>query len=241
MKGKKLFITALIALAAGLVLLLMHRTITGPHVITACGALFIVAALTNVFLLGSKDKNGRARVGAVGNVIGWIASAAALLLGLSMILFRQTFVTLVSFMFGVLIACGAVFQLFLLLGGSRPVRLSGWFYLVPMLMAIAAVYIFIKPVDQIYVDAQRTSVYTNELMLVTGLAFTLFGVATMVEGVMISRANYVSRKETDQALRGLGANSAARKADAKARLPKPDGGDGTASSAAPGDAAGKAD
>ena len=127
MKGKKLFITALIALAAGLVLLLMHRTITGPHVITACGALFIVAALTNVFLLGSKDKNGRARVGAVGNVIGWIASAAALLLGLSMILFRPTFVTLVSFMFVVLIACGAVFQLFLLLGGSRPVRLSGWF------------------------------------------------------------------------------------------------------------------
>ena len=70
--------------------------------------------------LGSRDKEGRARMGAFGTAFGWIASAAAVVLGLAMLIFSKAFAAMIGFMFAVLLLFAALFQLFLLLFGSRP-------------------------------------------------------------------------------------------------------------------------
>ena len=102
-----------------------------------------------------------------------------------MVLFRTVFETMVGYMFAVLLLFGAIFQFCLLLFGSRPVRLSSWFFLVPMALCGAAVYIFMQQPGQ--------ADYT--IMLVTGCALAFFGLMTLVEAAAISSGNRVLRKQ----------------------------------------------
>ena len=125
-------------------MIIFRNALASYSVVIGCGILFILAGVANVTVfLGSRDKNGHARIGAVGTAIGWLASAAAVVLGVVMVLFRTVFETMVGYMFAVLLLFGALFQFCLLLFGSKPVKLSSWFFLVPMALCGAAVYIFI--------------------------------------------------------------------------------------------------
>lgn len=192
MKGKNLFITAAITLLAGIILIITCSTLASVKIVLWGGILFIVAAVANiVFFVGSRDRNGRSRVGAFGTAVGWIASGAAAVLGLCMLLFQQTFVPLVSFMFAVLVLFAAVFQLCLLLFGSRPARLSPWLFLVPIVLFGAAVFIYLQRPEQSGAD--------HRIILVTGAAFAVFGLFAFIEGVLIAMHNRRARaleKET---------------------------------------------
>ncbi len=186
MKGRNLILMAVGTLAVGILMILFRNTLASNNVVIGCGILFILAGLANVTIfLGSRDKHGRARMGAVGTAIGWVASAAAVVLGVVMVLFRTVFETMVGYMFAVLLLFGAIFQFCLLLFGSRPVRLSSWFFLVPMALCGAAVYIFMQQPGQ--------ADYT--IMLVTGCALAFFGLMTLVEAAAISSGNRVLRKQ----------------------------------------------
>ncbi len=94
-----------------------------------------------------------------------------------MLIFSKAFVALTGFMFAVLLLFAAMFQLFLLLFGSRPARLSNWFFLVPTALVGAAVFIFMHKPD----TAAETVVMTT-----TGLSFIVFGVFTVVEGSIVA-------------------------------------------------------
>lgn len=179
MKGKNLFITALVMTLAGIILIITCSTLASVKIVIAGGILFIVAGLANMlFFLKARDKDGRSRFGAFGSAVGWVASAAAIVLGLCMLIFQQTFIPLVSFMFAILLAFAAVFQFCLLLFGSRPVKLAPWLYIVPLLLFGAAVFIYLQRPGETAAD--RT------IMLVTGIALAVFGVFSIIEGCMIA-------------------------------------------------------
>lgn len=189
MKGRNLFVTALFMLVAGILLTLFHRNIGSDNVVMWCGILFLLSAIANViFFLGARDKNGKVKIGPFGTIIGWIASAAAAFLALAMLIFPATFISLVPFLFGVLVCCAAVFQLFLLAFGSKPLKLNGWFFLVPMLLSAAAVYIFMLPSP--LAPGSVSADVDSRIMLATGIAFALSGLATFVEGSIIAHGNY---------------------------------------------------
>lgn len=181
MKGKNLFFMGLIAVALGLVLILFRDSLASGAVVKAAGILFVAAGVLNVSVfLGSRDKEGRARMGAFGIAFGWIASAAAVVLGLAMLIFSEAFVAITGFMFAVLILFCALFQLFLLFFGARPVHLSMWFFLVPTVLVAAALFIFLRKPDQ---------VGEHVVMIVTGGSFMFFGLASIVEGIAIGQTN----------------------------------------------------
>lgn len=187
MKGKNLYLTALIMLVAGVVFILTANTLASFKIVIWAGVLFIIAGLANtIFFLGARDRQGRARTGAFGTAVGWVASAAAIVLGLCMLLFQQTFVPLVSFMLAVLLLFTAIFQICLLLFGSRPVRISPWFFLIPILLFGAAVFIYMQKPGETRTD--------RIIMYVTGISFALFGVASVIEGSIIAHANHKARK-----------------------------------------------
>ena len=98
-----------------------------------------------------------------------------------MLLFQQTFLPLVSFIFAVMVLFAAIYQTCLLLFGTRPMRLSPWFFIVPMLLLVAASYIFLKRGDINTTD--------QHIMLISGCAFTLFGIVSIVEGIIIAHGN----------------------------------------------------
>ena len=192
MKGKNLFITALVMTLAGIILIITCSTLASVKIVIAGGILFIVAGLANmVFFLRARDKNGRSRFGAVGSAVGWVASAAAIVLGLGMLLFQQTFIPLVSFIFAILLAFTALFQFCLLLFGARPARLAPWLYIVPLLLFGAAVFIYLQRPGETATD--RT------IMLVTGIALAVFGVFSIIEGCMIAWQHRRLREAQQQA------------------------------------------
>lgn len=181
MKGKNLTLIGVIVFIVGLLLVMFRTTLADGGIVRLAGIIFVGAGLLNMTLfLTSRDKDGRAKTGAVGTALGWIASAAAVVLGLSMLIFKGAFVALIGFMFGVLLLFAAVFQMCLLIFGSRPVRIPNWFFLVPAVIVGAAIYIFLRKPD--------TTGETTDL-LITGISLMVFGVASVVEGSIIGQSN----------------------------------------------------
>lgn len=187
MKGRNLLLTALIIAAAGVVILLTYRSITTSGVVTVTGIVFIVAALLNIAVFaGSGKKSGSS---AMGHAFGWITSAAAFVLGASMLLFKPRFMEIITFIFGVVILFGALFQIFLLVFGSRPTRLPNWLFISPILLVAASVYVFV----------QTPELNDSSIMLITAISLVLFGATTIVEAVMIGRDNRRQVKESRRA------------------------------------------
>ena len=186
MKGRNLFFTGLVAAAVGLILIIFRNSLANGDVVKAAGILFVAAGVLNVTVfLASRDKEGRARLGVFGTAFGWIASAAAVVLGLAMLIFSSAFVAITGFMFAVLILFCALFQMFVLFFGTRPVRLSNWYFIVPMVLVASALYIFFNKPDDIG---------EHVVMIVTGCAFIVFGLSTAVEGIAVGQGNRRARK-----------------------------------------------
>ncbi len=180
MKGRTLFITALIVTIAGIALILTHNTVRSSGVVVAGGVLFIISGLINVLgLMRTPTKGEDSRRSAVSTAFGWISSSAAFVLGLCMLIFQERFVELIAFMFAIIICLGALFQFFLLAFGTNPVRLPGWLFVVPFLLVGGAVYIFLLTPET----------EDHHIMLVTGICLTFFGAATIIESVMVGTAN----------------------------------------------------
>lgn len=185
MKGRNLFLTALLAIAAGIALIIFRNIINSATLVTVGGIIFIATGLINMMLfLGGRDSEGKARQGFFTHAFGWGASAASMLLGLAMLIFHDLFVGLVNFMFAVLIAVAALYQLFLLLFGARPVQLPRWLFIGAVLLAGASVFLFIP-------SATTTD---PVVMLTTGISFIVFGAATLLESFYIGNANRTALK-----------------------------------------------
>lgn len=192
MKGRNLIITGAIALIVGVLMLIFRVQLANGGIVISAGILFVVAGVLNMTVfLGSRDSRGRSRIGAFGTAFGWIASAAAVVLGLAMLIFSKAFVALIGFVFAVMLLFAALFQLFLLLFGSRPVRLSNWFFLVPTALIAAAIYIFIRKPD--------TPGETYDMTFI-GISFVVFGLFTIIEGSIIGQANHSAVKKNTQTL-----------------------------------------
>ena len=178
MKGKNLFVIGLLVLLAGIVLILLHSSISATGIVVTCGVLFIFAGVLNmaIYLYG---KDSSRRRGMFSAAFSWVSSAAAVILGLAMLIFEPTFAALVAFMFGVLIAFCALYQFFLLGYGVRPVPMPGWLYIIPTALAGAAIYLFVA---------------RDEAMLVTGCSLAVFGLFMAIEGSIVGQYNRRARK-----------------------------------------------
>lgn len=177
MRGRNLFFTGLLIALVGVLLIIFRTALADGGIVTAAGILFVLAGVLNMAVfLAPAHKGEKPRAGVLATTFGWIASAAAAVLGLAMLIFSKVFVAIVGFMFAVLLLFAALFQLFVLLFGARPVRFPGWLYIVPTLLVGAAIYIFMRRPD--------TPGETIDLIL-TGSGFILFGAATIIEGLIL--------------------------------------------------------
>lgn len=189
MKGKNLILTALIALAAGILMIIYRDSLASGKIITWVGVLFIVAGVLNVTVfLGSRDSHGEARMGAFGTTFGWIVSAAAVVLGLAMAIFSTAFVALFGFMLGIVLLFCALFQIFLIIFGARPARLNGAFYVVPALLIVGAIYVI----------SLKSGLDERSIMMTTGIGLALFGAATAIEAISIAAARHTLAAHRDE-------------------------------------------
>ncbi|MDO4320298.1 MAG: hypothetical protein Q4C34_06940 [Bacteroidales bacterium] len=214
MKGRNLFVIGLLVLAAGVGLVIAHQSIHAEGVVVTGGILFICAGILSMAVFLGEKRSPDRRQGAVVSLFSWISSVAAVILGLSMLIFKATFSSLVPFMFGVFVGFASLYQFFLLGYGSRPARLPGWLYIVPTALAACAVYLFMQ-------SAGEGS--DPVIMLATGIALGVFGLTSVVEGMIVGRQNHVAKVAARKAVESASAdNAGADDADAtKTAVPKP--------------------
>ncbi len=178
MKGKSLMLTAVLAILAGVLLIIFRNDIHSTGVVVTGGILFIAAGLFNLLIFEHRGKKGKGN-GAVSTTFSWLTCAASVILGLCMLIFQYTFVGLVPVMFGILILFAAVYQYFILAIGARPATLPGWLYILPTVMVGGAIYVFLRPEG----TGDMPVVFTS------GICFVIYGVASVIEAGMIGHYN----------------------------------------------------
>lgn len=177
MRGRTLTIAGIFAAAIAAVLILCHQSISLMGVAITCGIMFVAVGLINMIFFGYKSHEESSKV------LTMVSNAAAIVLGICMLVFRDEFQPMVAFMFGLLVAVCALWQFFVLAIGARPYQLPAWLYLFPVLLAGGSVYIFMNPTreDQI-------------LILATGIAMAVLGGGCLIEGSILGVARRSDEK-----------------------------------------------
>jgi hypothetical protein len=177
MKSKSSILAGAISLVAGIILIVCNKLINDSGIVTTGGILFVLAAVINAVLyLNNRESEGKARRGTLTLIFGWIGCAAALLLGVAMLIFGEQFMTLIPYVFGLLIFFGALIQFYTLAIGVRPYILPGWLYLFPVLILAGALLV------AFVIEAE------NLRLIITGVSMALFGLAIFVESFALSHA-----------------------------------------------------
>lgn len=213
MKATTSFLTGLLVLAAGIVLIICNKLITQSGIITVAGILFVLTGIINLILyVNQKDENGKPKVNGITKVFGWLVSLAAMILGLCMLIFNPTFARMVPFIFGILILFGGVVLIYALVtAGKRYGTVSGWLYIFPAALVILALVVFF----------QNTTGSDSRILILTGSALLTFGVGCFVTGMVMAMGAHrikkgagdspvdvkdvkaIEDKETKDAIKGL--------------------------------------
>lgn len=183
MKGKTLSALGLIALIAGVAIIIFYKSITSQGVVLTAGLLFMAVGLANLIVYGRPNRTASS----IGKVFTQISNAAAIVLGICMLVFQSTFAPLVSFIFGLLIAVCALWQFFLLAVGTRPYQLHGWLYVFPLLLTAGAIFIFVQKVSS-----------DEVIVLTTGIAMAVMGVGCFCQGVALGMARRQAEKPSEE-------------------------------------------
>lgn len=189
MKGKNLSITAILAIVAGVILIIANRSIYSTGVVITGGILFIAAGILNVFVFDNERRSDRRGRGAFASTLSLLSSIGAVVLGVCMIIFQDTFTVLVPYIFGIIVAFLACYQFYVLAIGARPTVLPVWFYFFPVLLLGAAIYIFFR----------RPDTDDHLITLASGIALSFFGLVTIIEAIMISDGRKKVNQETESA------------------------------------------
>lgn len=178
MKGRTLTFLGILAAIVAAAIIIAQNKITASGIVLTGGILFIIAGLANTIALQ------RNKAKASGKMFGHVANAASIVLGICMIVFQGSFVPLVSFIFGVLVAMLAVWQFYVLAAAIKPYTLPGWIYTFPILLTASAVYIFVT----------KGSLPQMPLMLTTGISIAIVGIGCIIEGSLLGAQRRISAK-----------------------------------------------
>lgn len=178
-------LTGILILVIGLILIICNKSITGAGVVTLAGILFLLTGVINlVIFVTRKDHDGN-RVNTGGAAFfGWFVSIAAIILGLCMLVFVDTFNSIIPFIFAILVFFGAVTLAYTFIFGlKRVIKIPGWLWIFPLAMIVLGIVIITR--DSVKADSL--------IMILTGAAMEVFGLGCLFTGALVSGA----RRQSD--------------------------------------------
>lgn len=180
MKRRSYFLLSLLAIVAGVVFILSYTTISSAVLVMLGGVLFIVAGLLNMAIyVGKRHEHGERKP--ITTFLGYLTGGAAIILGLSMLIFEATFSVAVPYLFGLLMIAMATAQLFVLLSRRGRLQFSSWFLLAPLVLI--GIGIFIATLEAVVSD--------STIMLATGIGLAFGGLVWAVEGIVVGRSGTI--------------------------------------------------
>lgn len=181
MKRRSYFLLSLLAIIAGVVFILSYTTISSAVLVMLGGVLFIVAGLLNMAIyVGKRHEHGERKP--ITTFLGYLTGGAAIILGLSMLIFESTFSVAVPYLFGLLMIAMATVQLFVLLSRRGRFQFSSWFLLAPLVLI--GIGVFIATLEAVASD--------STIMLATGIGLAFGGLVWAVEGIVVGRSSTIT-------------------------------------------------
>lgn len=163
---------ALPALVVGIMLIIARANISLRGVVVTGGILFVAAGILNL-IFSERNRAKRRRV--VTTALNRVSSAAAFILGLSMLVFVDTFTSIVPFTIGTAIGLLTAIHLAYLDRCSRLGGISRWWDLSAFGTATASAYLYTRQSD----GSDDTSI-----MLVTGIVLIYFALSVLTTAAM---------------------------------------------------------
>lgn len=128
-----------LTLLAGILLIVYSSHITSDVIVSIGGVTFIIAGLLNMLVAyKAKDASGQRRVRGLSMGLTAGVSLIAVVFGICVLVYRDTFLPLVSVVAGTGVGLCAVVQFYILAVTRHPSRLPLWLYLFPVANAVLA-------------------------------------------------------------------------------------------------------
>lgn len=170
MKIHNILLTAITALASGAALIIAKDTISANGVVVVAAIIFIIAGIINAFIFSTDHKKNN-----MADTFSIFTSIGAAILGICMIIFKPTFISLVPYIFGIIILVAALCQIYITSRGAKPASMPAWLY-IPAIILIGI---------SIYVILQSPIKHDQNIMLATGIALCLYGLAALADAALI--------------------------------------------------------
>lgn len=179
-------LSALLILALGVVLIVFNKIVTGQGVVVLAGILFLLTGIINLVMFVTRRNSDGTHVNrGLSLVFGWLVSLAAMILGICMLVFIDTFNTLIPFIFALLIFFGALTLMFSFIFGMRKVSgVPGWLWISPIAMIVLGVITIL----------QKTNGSDHLVMILTGVSMAIFGLTGIIGVTIMANARRRARK-----------------------------------------------
>lgn len=168
----------IIILVAGIILIIGHnRANFLDTIVFITGIVLIFPGIFNIFqLVKEREDNreeGKPHHSGFSIFTNWIASAAAIILGILMCIYPEHFKPLYTIVFGGGLALAGLFGVYMLGFGVKNAKFPRWTFILPLLTIVAGVVILVANIGE------------QAVVLVTGIGLIIFALTRFVE--MIGR------------------------------------------------------
>lgn len=170
MKSPVLITSSIVILIAGIIMCWFNGTVDILRAtVLTIGAAFAAGGIIN--LIGITAIRTKREVNQLMGLVSWISGIGGIILGGFLLLFPQTVIPYVVYLFGLLLVAGGLTLICLMAFGEKGISYPGYYYIPPVLILIDG--IMVVSADFIYDNA-------HTLVLMTGAGFILFGISALL-------------------------------------------------------------
>ena len=166
----------------------------------AIGILFLLSGIIALisYWNARRHANEYTITDAQGNVINGtqpgfpLVGIGSLLLGLTLVINPTLFVHWLMYILGAMLILGGINQLIILVAARRYGSIGAFFWIAPILIIIAGIFIFIKPMESAELP-----------MIILGWCMLLYGVTEMINSIMVYSLRRKLKKMQEAAEAGV--------------------------------------
>ena len=170
-KKTSTLVTPLLILALGVMMICLFRGNFIEWIIEAIGIVMILLGVYNILVVMDRKKEEGSNTPVI--VAGVIAAALGLWIVVQPLFFEKFMV----FVFAIAVAAVAVNDIITMVQLAKPGKAPGYFYVVPVLMIIAALVLVLTPVRTI----------NSTVVLITGICLTASGINRLTDALTVRR------------------------------------------------------
>lgn len=180
-QNNSMYVTNAMVFIAGVLLIILHdRVNIMAGIVVIVGIMFAVPSVIALLMtIIQRNKRATEMEGKHNSYLSVIPSIGGLCLGVFLILKPDIFIGILAYMFAAILVIAGLYHIIFLVILSKTIKMPGWFYILPTLIAISGLVILLSDVRTI----------ESIVVLITGIALICFTINSVLEyiGLKVAR------------------------------------------------------